>query len=176
MKKNKSIFWIIAVLLVLAVLYFILRVGAMTAYAPQTRPSSAPTPEIGSNLNRTLNPADIKYVKIGGKILKVELAESVTEQMQGLSGRRVLPPGEGMLFVFGAPGKYGFWMKDMKFPIDIIWLSQTGSVVYIKENASPDSYPETFSPPEAAKYVLEVNAGFSAENGLKIGDKAELLP
>ena len=77
-----------------------------------------------------------------------------------------------MLFEFAEPDFYGFWMKDMNYPIDIIWLSDDFRVVFIKENASPASYPETFMPSAPARYVLETAAGFSEKNNLKIGDKA----
>src|SRR3989338_3180334 len=69
------------------------------------------------------SPSDIKYVKIVGQNIKVDLALTMLEQAQGLSGREVLGENEGMLFVFDTPGKYSFWMKDMKFAIDIIWFT-----------------------------------------------------
>ncbi len=118
----------------------------------------------------------IGHIEIAGKTLKVDLAITPAEQEQGLSGRTGLAADQGMLFIFPNPGQYAFWMKDMNFPIDMIWFDQNLSVIYIKENAPPSSYPQTFGPAEDAKYVLEVDAGFSAENGLKIGDKMKLLP
>lgn len=116
---------------------------------------------------------NIKYVKIAGQNIKVILAETTLEQNRGLSGREKLNENEGMLFVFNHEGNYPFWMKDMNFPIDIIWLDENLKVVYIKKNALPQSYPESFSPGTNAKYVLEVNAGFSEKNNLKEGDTAE---
>lgn len=117
----------------------------------------------------------IQYLKIAEKILKVDLALTQQEQEQGLSGRNKLNEDEGMLFVFNHMGQYPFWMKDMNFAIDIIWLGEDLNVVYIKKNALPESYPETFSPSQNAKYVLEVLAGFSEKNNLKVGDKVEFL-
>jgi uncharacterized membrane protein (UPF0127 family) len=75
-----------------------------------------------------------------------------------------------MLFVFDRPDTYSFWMKDMNFPIDIIWLSSDMKVVYTKKNARPELYPEIYIPKEKAKYVLEVVAGFSDKNNLQEGD------
>jgi uncharacterized protein len=118
-------------------------------------------------------PENIKYVNIAGQNIKVDLALTGSEQEQGLSGREGLKDNEGMLFVFAKPGEYSFWMKDMKFPIDIIWLSEGLKVIYIKDNALPELYPETYRPVSNdgdAKYVLEVNSGFSKKNNLKIGD------
>lgn len=117
----------------------------------------------------------IYSVKIAGKIIKVELALTPKEREQGLSGRKELKNDEGMLFVFEQPGKYPFWMRDMNFPIDIVWLGEDLRVVYIKKNASPESYPETFIPKKEAKYVLEIIASFSEKNNLQEGDKVEFL-
>ena len=119
------------------------------------------------------SPSDIKYVKIAGQSVKVDLATTAPEQEQGLSGRTELGPNEGMLFVFDAPGKYSFWMKDMLFPIDMIWLAPDSRVVYVKKDARPESYPESFTPNEEAKYVLEVSSGFWERYNLQIGDRAE---
>jgi uncharacterized membrane protein (UPF0127 family) len=127
----------------------------------------------------------IKYVQIVGQNIKVSLALTPAEQEQGLSARQDLAENEGMLFVFTNPGKYPFWMKDMNFSIDIIWLSEDLKVVYIKKDARPESYPETYGPGEnvptpkgagiptvnvGTKYVLEVMSGFSDKNNLKVGD------
>jgi uncharacterized membrane protein (UPF0127 family) len=125
--------------------------------------------------NITYKPSlkDIKYVNIAGQKVKVELALSVLERMQGLSGRQNLDEGTGMLFVFEKLGVYPFWMKDMNFSIDIIWLGQDQKIVYIKKNASPESYPEVFDPQVDAMYILEVPAGFGDKNNLKVGDRVE---
>jgi len=118
---------------------------------------------------------EINYVKIAGQKIKVDLALTPKAQEQGLSGRSGLKEDEGMLFVFNQAGKYPFWMKDMNFPIDIIWIGEDFRVVYIKENAQLASYPETFVSSEDAKYVLEVISSFSEKNNLKEGDKVEFL-
>ena len=123
-----------------------------------------------SHSAKNLLPQDIKYVQIAGQEIKVELALTEAEQNKGLSGRSELRDGEGMLFVFAKPGKYSFWMKDMNFPIDMVWLGEDLKVVYIKKNADPKLYPETYGPETDAKYVLEVVAGFSDKNNLKVGD------
>jgi len=135
---------------------------------------------IKNNFSKNLDTDKIQNIKIAGKILKVELALTEKEQEQGLSGRKELKEDEGMLFVFNHIGQYSFWMKDMNFPIDIIWIGPASTqggedlnVVYIKKNALPESYPDTFLPDQNAKYILEVNASFSEKNNLKVGDKVE---
>ena len=119
---------------------------------------------------KNLMPENIKSVKIAGQNIKVDLALTDSEIVQGLSGRRDLKDNEGMLFVFDRPGNYPFWMKDMNFSIDMIWIDENMKVVYIKKDARPESYPVTYGPNESAKYVLEVVSGFSDKNNLKAGD------
>ena len=131
---------------------------------------------------------NIKSVNIAGQNIKVELAVTEAEQELGLSGRSGLKEDEGMLFIFEQAGAHGFWMKDMNFPIDIIWLNparndfsiadaggENMKVVYIKKDARPESYPEIYSSDKDSKYVLEVASGFSDKNGLKIGDEAKSI-
>jgi len=120
----------------------------------------------------------IKEVYLAGQSIKVDLALTPEEQAQGLSGRSELKENEGMLFVFEKPGIYPFWMKNMNFAIDMIWLAPSeggdggdARVVYIKKDARPEDYLQTFNPEQDAKYVLEVVSGFSEKNNLKEGDK-----
>lgn len=120
-------------------------------------------------------PANIKYLEIGGQRVKVDLALTSAEHTQGLSGRKELTLNEGMLFVFNKPDKYLFWMKDMNFPIDIIWISEDMRIVYIKKDARPELYPETYGPNVDAKYVLEVMNGFSDINNLREGDSVKFI-
>ena len=116
--------------------------------------------------------SSIQHAKIAGITLNVEVASTPEAQAQGLSGRTGLAENKGMLFVFAEPGQYAFWMKDMNFPIDMIWINENFKVIYIQKNAEPASYPETFGPAVNAKYVLEVVAGFADKNNLKEGDSA----
>ncbi len=119
---------------------------------------------------------NIKSVLIGGQNIQVDLALTQAQEEQGLSGRTSLAANTGMLFAFANPGKYHFWMKDMNFPIDIIWLGSDMHVVYIKADARPELYPEVYGPgptDRQASYVLEVVSGFSQNNNLKVGDKFE---
>lgn len=115
------------------------------------------------------------HIKIGGQVLKVDLALTEGEQELGLSGRNALQEDEAMLFVFDHSARYPFWMKDMNFPIDIIWISDNREIIYIKKDARPESYPETFVSSKNAKYVLEVPVFFSDKNNLKEGDRVLFL-
>lgn len=117
----------------------------------------------------------IKSIKIAGQEVEVDLALTASEHERGLSGRMELKENEGLLFVFDRPGRHSFWMKDMNFPIDIIWLAPDMKVIYIKKDARPELYPETYEPTSDAKYVLEVVSGFSEKNSLKEGDAIEFV-
>ncbi|MEK7588430.1 MAG: DUF192 domain-containing protein [Patescibacteria group bacterium] len=121
---------------------------------------------------KDISPEEIKYVELGNKILNVDLALTAKEQERGLSGRKELKENAGMLFVFNLTTVHYFWMKDMNFSIDMIWLDEFGQVVYIQKNVSPDSYPTLFGPNKSSKYVLETQAGFSEKNNIEVGMKA----
>ena len=109
-------------------------------------------------------------LEIRGKTVRVELADTPEKSRQGLSGHNPLGKGEGMLFIFTSPARYSFWMKDMRFPLDMIWIGEDWRIVDITKNALPESYPGHFQPLAPAQYVLEVSAGFSDANNIAIGD------
>jgi uncharacterized protein len=113
--------------------------------------------------------------KINGKEIELLVADTPETREKGLGGRESLPENTALLFVFEVPAQYDFWMKDMKFPIDIIWLDENFKVIHIESNITPDTYPdETFGPIEKSLYVLEGNALFAQKNNLKIGDVVEI--
>ncbi len=105
-------------------------------------------------------------VTINSIDIPVVIADSNEEQEQGLSGTKSLEPGSGELFIFNTPGKYGFWMKNMNYSLDLIWVDENLNIIAISKDISPETYPEIFYPPSDVKYVLEVNSGFSAKHGI----------
>ncbi len=116
-------------------------------------------------------------IKIGDKVFKVEVAKDAMSRSRGLSGREKLDEGTGMLFIFNSFGNYGFWMKDMKFTIDIVWIAGD-KIVGFQENAQPEPTKTifgltTYYPPEKVDKVLELNAGAVAKYGIKAGDMIE---
>jgi len=118
--------------------------------------------------------------KISSKIflegvgISVVVANTPALQERGLSGVESLRENEGMLFIFPTPARDGFWMKDMLFPIDIIWFDADQKIVDMWENALPSSYPEIRTPRQDAQYVLEVPAGFVQAHNIQKGQKFEL--
>ena len=107
---------------------------------------------------------------LDGRTLSVSIADTELSRAQGLSGRTGLAENEGMLFVFGEDGEYGFWMKDMHYSLDILWLNDKKEVLYVVHNATPASYPHVFTPTRESRYVIEVPAGDATE--VKPGDFA----
>ena len=119
-----------------------------------------------------LNKKDTSFHKeiiIGNIVVKVKIAESPAEKQKGLSGRNFMRKNSGMLFIFSQPDFYPFWMKDMEFPIDIIWLDENLQIINIEKNITPDTFPKKFMPRLPAKYALEVNGGWSDKNEVKEG-------
>lgn len=119
--------------------------------------------------------ANAEFFKIGETAFSVEIADTSESRANGLSGRENLGADSGMLFVFDAPASYGFWMKGMKFPLDMVWISGD-SVVGFSENLPPASglIPKIYFPPEPVDKALELNAGSVKMRGLKVGDKVQL--
>ena len=117
------------------------------------------------------NAKNDSYVVINKNLIGVEIAETLPQRTRGLSGRVLLEQNRGILFIFPNEDKHEIWMKEMLFNIDIVWIDRYGFINYIKEDISPNTFPKTFSPPENAKYVLELNANYIKENDIKVGDK-----
>jgi uncharacterized membrane protein (UPF0127 family) len=116
----------------------------------------------------------VHTVYIGSSAIAVTVADSDEERKQGLSGVRSLREREGKLFIFDTNDRHGIWMKDMLMPLDIIWIDENLQIVHYVENVSPESFPEVFTPPSDARFVLEMNAHFVASLRTKVGDRLTL--
>ena len=139
---NQELVIIVVAILLLFILYFVLAKGEKKKI--------------------TLINADGKKITV-----EVEMADSTVTRAKGLMGRKSLGEYEGMLFVFDRPGKYGFWMVNTSIPLDAIHFSESGTAVDILV-MEPNS-TKVIHAKEDAKYVLEVNKGFSKRNNIKIG-------
>ncbi len=150
---------------ILGVIVFIVLVGLFTQKAQEG------TFKIPSN-----NRLEKSEVKIGEIVIPVEVAKTEMQRKKGLSNKESLPEGQGVLFVFAQKDiRPPFWMKDMNFAIDIIWIDDD-KIVEIDKNIqppakdTPDSELTLYTPNQPIDYVLEVNAGFSEENNIEVGD------
>jgi len=114
-------------------------------------------------------------VTIGVHVIDAEVADTPARKQRGLSGRASLPAGHGMLFRYDEPGIQGFWMPDMHFDIDILWMRE-GRIVHIEPDV-PHAVSEplpVYRPREPADLVLEVPAGTAARLGWRVGDAVQL--
>lgn len=104
--------------------------------------------------------------------VQAEVADTESKRRLGLMFREGLAENQGMLFVFEEEGRHSFWMKNMKFPLDIIWIGEDKRIVEIRSSVRPcREVCESLIPKAAAKYALEVNAGFTDKNGIKTEDR-----
>ena len=112
---------------------------------------------------------------LGGKLFNIEVVDTKKLLEKGLSGHKPLLEDEGMFFVFQKEDLYGFWMKDMSFSIDILWIDSNFKIVHIEKSLSPETYPKIFYPKTKAHYVLEISAGEANKLDIKIGDSIKFI-
>ena len=120
-------------------------------------------------------------VSVGGAAFDVEIAFTPEDRARGLSGRDSLPDGSGMLFVFENGQASSFWMREMRFDLDFVWIGDGCEVVDIHARvpapaagASVGDLPIYSSQPPA-RYNLEINAGEAAKRGIEIGARARFI-
>ncbi len=152
---------IIAALLLIAFLAMYLALSAGETHAPtQTSTASA----LAKN-----------QLRVGSKTISVEMAQTSSELRQGLSDRESLEQSSGMYFILGKRDFTTFWMKDMHFPLDIIWIDGDKIVGIVKNAPVPTTGNiPTFPSPEKVTNVLEVNAGFTQTNNITVGDLVKM--
>lgn len=107
---------------------------------------------------------------IGGSVFIAEVARTPSELSRGLGLRPSLATDRAMLFVFPASEYQGIWMKDMRFPIDILWLDDTGEVADAREEVAPETFPKIFVPSRKSRFVIELSSGTVKKTGVKVGE------
>lgn len=122
-----------------------------------------------------------KKLQVKDQTLNIELADTASKRAKGLGGRESLPEGWGMLFVFPQEGRYRFWMKGVKFPLDFVFIKEGGVVDLLKNIPPPQPGQSTqslpvYEPVVPVNMVLEVNSGFVDKYNIKVGDQAAFLP
>ena len=124
-------------------------------------------------------PAVVPLTLPSGTVLQVEVMVKDEDRSMGLMFRPSLPRERGMLFVFETPDFHGIWMKNCRFPIDILWLDEERRIVHVAEAVPPckaEPCP-TYSPLRRAAYVVELNAGQARrEKAVVGGEVAFTLP
>jgi uncharacterized protein len=126
----------------------------------------------GITMSDIFNPG-VHVVNVGGIPMSVVIADTPELRTQGLSGRREIG-ATGMLFVFDTDDYHGIWMKDMLFPIDLIWIDKDLTVIDVERGVRPDTYPRTYRPQLPARYLIETTERFTETFGIGIGDEVTL--
>jgi len=118
-------------------------------------------------------------ISLGGQEINVKVARTQSARSKGLSGKTNLEENSGMLFVFDEDALHPMWMRDMNFPLDILWINKEGEIVHIEKNLLPCARGTNMCPihqsPVPARYVLELNAGWTNKYQIQIGDKVLYL-
>jgi len=168
--KNSIVFPVI-ILLVLAGLFYLSSKQSYSYFTLSPTTTSA-TASSNTLAVATSTPADQPEVIIDNVPIAVDLSITNAQIQQGLSGRPTLGTDDGMLFLFTKPAIYRFWMPNMNFPLDMIWINNN-KIVDISADVPTTfdpAHPIFYTPKVPAQYVLEVNAHFSKNNGIGIGD------
>lgn len=164
----RNIFLYIAGVIVFIIIVGLITKGRINLITP-SRGNSSP-----------LASQNLKTIKVGSTSLKVAVVKTEDEKKKGLSGIASMLQDEGMIFDYHDQNvRPAFWMKDMLFPLDFIWI-KNGQVIEISP-AAPNPTPGTsdsdlklYLPKETVDYVLEVNSGFTSKNNITIGTKVDL--
>ncbi|HEX6977413.1 MAG TPA: DUF192 domain-containing protein [Patescibacteria group bacterium] len=157
-------------LYIIGVVIFIIVVGLLVKNNKITG-VGIPAPTSTSALPST----NLKTISVGGTSIKVAVAKSEDEKRKGLSGVSLMAQDQGMIFDYKDQGlRPAFWMKDMLFPLDFIWI-KAGKVIEVTTNVSQpvpgtrDADLKIYLPKESVDYILEVNSGFVGKNNIKVG-------
>ena len=155
---------------ILILIFIILFLGAISFFLKHINPATKRT-------SLTVLP-HLSEGKTRDQVFEVEIADTMLSRAKGLSGKDNLDDHKGMLFLFDKAGSYGFWMKDMKFPIDIIWIKGT-RIAGFSERVQPEPKKTIFGlpvyyPPEPVDKVLELNSGSVERYHLEKGDEVNV--
>jgi uncharacterized membrane protein (UPF0127 family) len=160
------------ILPIIGVIIFIVLVGLLT--------QGVQNGKLTFPINNSVKVSSKSEVKINEITIPVEIAGTDIQRRVGLSNQDSLPEGEGMFFVFTQKDiKPPFWMKDMKFAIDILWINDN-EIVQIDKNVQPPESGTTdtnlilYVPNQPIDYVLEMAAGFTEEHNIEVGDIVDL--
>ena len=145
-------------------LLIVLSLSVSCGAAPR---SSTPTPDPAAGPSVVL-PSGARY--------RVEIARTPEEQAQGLMFREALPEKTGMLFPFPEPGVHKFWMKNTMIPLDMIWMDESGRVLYVSADTPPCKADPcaTYGPDSAAKQVLEIAGGKAKDEKVTSGSTLKI--
>jgi uncharacterized membrane protein (UPF0127 family) len=163
-KKPSGTFYLIAVLSVIATLMLLEQFVIPRLNQPTT--TSVENPKTA-----------LVPLTVGEQVVQVEIRDDEAERELGYSGRKSIGDNEGMLFVFGELVQPTFWMKDMQFSLDVLWIRE-GRVIQIEENVPHPTQAQpvisTMIPQNPIDMVLEVPSGWVSRTGVRVGDQVSL--
>ena len=170
MSKCSAVGIIAAILLIISAIWHSIA-NKNLLYQPQPQSQS-----FQQGFLKGINIPENKYLQaklmINGYALTADIAGTPKQQMTGLAIKFHLNEDQAMLFPFPVPSLEGFWMKDMRFPIDIMWIDSNNTIVHIESNLQPcikGAICPIYSPPIKVIYVLETVAGFSQRHHVIVG-------
>lgn len=137
------------------------------------KPQTTKTKNMGHSIYDFTMEGDLSFMssdEIFITRIEIEIADDEESRMTGLMYRSKMEEDQGMLFIFPEERQQSFWMRNTVLPLDIIFVNSKREIVTIHNNTKPfdeNSYPST----APAIYVVEVNAGYCAKHGIKVGDK-----
>ena len=110
---------------------------------------------------------------INGRAFNLEVASDAASRTLGLGGRPALADDSGMLFVFPREGFHSFWMKDVSFPLDLLYIARDGTIMDIQrmepEPGVPNADLTIYEPPVEVLLAIEINAGLAQRHGIEAG-------
>jgi uncharacterized membrane protein (UPF0127 family) len=171
-KKNPT-----SVVAIVGTILLLLALIAVFTYQPSSRtPVSTPT-----STNQSNQPSAYEFVKQGEvrfmtskqsfiTAIEVELAQDDAERQLGLMYRDKMAENQGMLFIFEGEQTRSFWMKNTVLPLDMLFINAKNEIVTIHKSTTPYS-EESYASTKPAKYVLEVNAGFTEKHKIAVGNR-----
>jgi uncharacterized membrane protein (UPF0127 family) len=137
-----------------------------------TNTNSVTTAASGSSATTALKAPTTYRVTVGSTIVYAEAADTFAEREMGLMNLTYLNEDAGMLFIFPTPQQQSFWMKNMRIPLDIVFITADNHVLEIYASVPPctDDPCTLYTSSAPIQYALEVNSGFCARNGIESGD------
>ena len=157
----------------LLIIAFIALIGAgIFLISGENSPATSQNATTSLTLPQTQSPR----LSVNDHIIYLDISDTPEKRTQGLSGRDSMPQDHGMLFIFDSPQKPQFWMYEMKFPLDFVWINGN-KVVQLNENIPAPltgESPAVIRPDYPVDKVLEVNAGFIKSAAIKIGDEVKI--
>ena len=174
-KAIKIFLLILVVLTAVTLVFFYTAQKEVAEKAQGTMPPSAQKIQaIAWEQIRSLKDDAKIEVRMNNARVIAEVMRSDAKRQQGLSGRDGLPESEGMVFIFDHEEAYSFWNKDMKFPIDVVWMSG-GTVAGVSSLPVYDgTTPAIITAPSPVDVVLEVPMGFASAHAIMVGNSVEL--